>query len=69
MKIGLAPHDGVREEAEGLDHMALRHLDPAGDAGTFQDAAAPVRLRIPVAAAIAQAAILASNRAEDLKHF
>jgi hypothetical protein len=32
MKVGLAPHDGLGEGAEGLDDMALRNLDPARDA-------------------------------------
>src|SRR3712207_3977183 len=47
--------------------MALRHLDPAGDAGALQNPSALVRLRIPVGAAIPEPAVLAPDGAVDLR--
>ena len=67
MEVGLLPHRRPGEQPEGLYHAACRQFEAAGDAAALQDAAAPVRVRLAVGAAIAEAAIPHADRSEDLR--
>src|SRR3954465_6214548 len=62
MEIGLLAHDALGEEPEGLNHMALRDLDAAGDARSLEDAPTKVRVGIPIGCAIPEQAVLTANR-------